>query len=139
MDEINKTLRNITNQMARMKSDPNMPTQPPPRNSSGYRRPNNPQFLQRDRCNEDQTVQTPVRKDINNLEDEEEYLEELPPREDEDVEEQEYLLDEESLEIHLTQDEYDKSEETILDREHEEFGILATQYQDKSDTLLVEV
>ncbi len=90
MDEINKALRNITSQMARIKSDPNVPAQFPPRNSSVYRRPNNPQFLQQDRRNEDQTIQTLVRKDINNLKDEDDYLEELPPIEEEEEEEKDY-------------------------------------------------
>ena len=109
MEEINKTLKNITNQMARMKSDPNVPALPPPRTTSGYRRPNNPQFLQRDRRNEDQTIQTPVRKDMNNVLEEEEDLDEIPPIEEEDEEQLEYLLDEEPPGIHLTEDDYDKS------------------------------
>ena len=74
MEEMSRALKSITQQMSRLKSDPNVPALPPPRNTMGYRRPNNTQILQRDRRNDDQNMQTPVRKDINNLEQEDEYI-----------------------------------------------------------------
>ncbi len=84
MKDMSKALRNITQQMSRLKLDMNVPTLPPPRNSMGYRRPNNPQILQWERRNDGQTIQSHVWKDINNLKEEEEYLEELPHIEQED-------------------------------------------------------
>jgi len=141
MEEMSRALKSITHQMSRLKSDPNVPALPPPRNSMGYRRPNNPQILQRDRRNDDQNMQTPVRKDINNLEQEDEYIEELIPvvEEEPEDEDQEFYLDEGSPEIHLAQEEGESSKDTLPNLEHEKFGVSETQYQDISDNLLGEV
>ena len=97
MEEMNKTLKNLTQQMSKLKNDPNVPAQPPPRNPMGYRRPYNPQFpqrerrnddfprewrnddFQRERWNDDHTIQTPIRKDINNLQQDQEYEEDFSP------------------------------------------------------------
>ncbi len=125
MEEMRKTLRNITQQMSRLKSDPNVPALPPPRKSMGYRRPKNPQIHQWDRRNDDQAIQIHVHKDIKNLEEEEEYVEELNPvePEEEDEVEQEFYMGEESPEILLTQDEFEKSKEIPIGSEHEIFGV----------------
>ncbi len=140
MEDMRKALKNLTRQMAKLKTDPNVPAQPPPRNAMGYIRPNNPQILQRDRRNDDQNIQTPVRKDINNLKQEEEYEEELIPiEEEEEGVEQEFYKGEASPKILFTQDEFDKSKEIPLDPEHEIFGVSKTQYQDISNNFLGEV
>ena len=103
----------------------------------GYRRPYNPQFPQRERRNDDfqrerrnddfqrerrnddpqrerrnddHTIQTPVRKDINNLQQDQEYEEDFSPVDEEGRTgvEQEFYMNEEVLEILLTHDDYDK-------------------------------
>ena len=130
MEEMSRALKSITQKMSRLKSDPNVPAMPPPRNAMGYRRPNNPQFLQRDRRNDDQNIQTPVRKDINNLEQEEEYIEEFIPvvevePEDENLE---LFLDQGSPEIYLTREGRESPRSTLPIEEHEKFGVSEAQY-----------
>lgn len=127
--------------MSRLKSDPNVPAIPPPGNNLGYRRPNNPQVFQRDRRNKDQNIQTPVQKDINNLEQEDEYMEGfvLIIEEEPEDENQEFYLDEGSPEIHLTQKEDEGSRDSMLNLDHVRFGVSESQYQDISDNLLGEV
>ncbi len=71
IDELSKNLRNITNHIDRLKSDSNVPAQPPPRNYAGYKIPYNPQSFQRDSRTKEQNITTPLRKDINNVVDEE--------------------------------------------------------------------
>ena len=141
MEEMSRALKNITQQMSRLKYDPNVPTIPPPRNNMGYRRPNNPQILQWDRRNDDQNIQTPVRKDINNLEQEDEYMEEYIPVVEEEPEDknQVFYVDEGSPEMHIAQEEGEGSQDSVLNLEHEKFGVSETQYQDISDNLLGEV
>lgn len=141
MEEMSRAIKTITHQMSKLKSEPNVPAIPPPRNNLGYRRPNNPWILQRDRRNIDQNIQTPVRKDINNLEQEDEYMEEFIPIVEEEPkdENQEFYIDEGSPEMHLAQEEGEGSQDSMLNIEHERFGVSETQYQDISDNLLGEV
>jgi len=107
MEEMSKLIRSLSNKISSMemeahtpaKTFPQGPRNPNP-HPNQFRRPYNPHILQRDRRNDDQPIQPPVRRNQKN------FLEQVI--DEEYLEEQEgiLLMEEEVDDIHLTETDF---------------------------------